>query len=73
MKSVVLLESTDELAAVVQNWHSSILAEITKMAQVQAGTGNHNYVQAINDVYALIHKLPYNAQYAIIQEVMVIS
>ena len=73
MKSVVLLESTDELAAVVQNWHSSILTEITKMVQVQAGTGNHNYVQALNDVYALIHELPYNVQYTISQEVMVIS
>ena len=73
MKSVVLLESTDELAAVVQNWHSSILAEITKMAQVQAGTGNHNYVQALSDVHALIYKLPYNAEYTISQEVMVIS
>ena len=73
MKSVVLLESTDELAAVVQNWHSSILAEITEMAQVQAGIGNHNYVQALNDVYALIHELPYNAKYTVTQEVMVIS
>ena len=73
MKSVVLLESTDELATVVQNWHSSILARITEMVQVQAGTGNHNYVQALNDVYALIYELPYNAQYTITQEVMVIS
>ena len=73
MKSVVLLESTDELAAVVQNWHSYILAEIIEMAQAQAGTGNHNYVQALNDVYALIHKLPYNAQYTISQEAMGIS
>ena len=73
MKSVVLLESTDELATVVQNWHSSILAEINEMVQVQAGTGNHNYVQALNDVYALIRELPYNAQYTINQEVMVIS
>lgn len=73
MKSVVLLESTDELAAVVQHWHSSVLAQITEMAQVQAGTGNHNYVQALNDVYALIRELPYNAQYTISQEVMVIS
>ncbi|MBE0974911.1 hypothetical protein IH776_26710 [Escherichia coli] len=72
MKSVVLLETTNELAAVVQHWHSSVLAQITEMAQVQAGTGNHNYVQALNDVYALIHKLPYNAQYTITQEVMVI-
>lgn len=72
MKSVVLLETTGELAAVVQHWHSSVLAQITEMAQVQAGTGNHNYVQALNDVYALIHKLPYNAQYTITQEVMVI-
>ena len=72
MKSVVLLETTDELAAVVQHWHSSVLAQITEMAQVQAGTSNHNYVQALNDVYALIHKLPYNAQYTITQEVMVI-
>ena len=72
MKSVVLLETMDELAAVVQHWHSSVLAQITEMAQVQAGTGNHNYVQALNDVYALIHKLPYNAQYTITQEVMVI-
>lgn len=72
MKSVVLLETTDELAAVVQHWHSSVLAQITEMAQVQAGTGNHNYVQALNDVYALIYKLPYNAQYTITQEVMVI-
>lgn len=72
MKSVVLLESTDELATVVQNWHSSILAEITEMAQAQAGTGNHNYVQALNDVYALISELPYNAQYTISQEVRVI-
>ena len=73
MKSVILLESTDELAAVVQNWHSYILAEITEMVQAQAGTGNHNYVQALNDVYALIRELPYNAQYTINQEVMVIS
>ena len=73
MKSVVLLETTDELAAVVQHWHSSILAEITEMAQVQVATGNHNYVQALNDVYALIRELPYNAQYTISQEVMVIS
>ena len=73
MKSVVLLESTDELAAVVQNWHSSILKEINKMVQVQAGTGNHNYVQALNDVYALIHELPYNIKYTISQEVIVIS
>lgn len=73
MKSVVLLESTDELAAVVQNWHSSILTEINKMVQVQAGTGNYNYVQALNDVYALIHKLPYNIKYTISQEVIVIS
>ena len=73
MKSVVLLETTNELAAVVQHWHSSILAEITEMAQAQAGTGNHNYVQALNDVYALIRELPYNAQYTISQEVMVIS
>ena len=73
MKSVVLLESTDELATVVQNWHSSILTKITEMVQVQARTGNHNYVQALNDVYALIHELPYNAQYTISQEVMVIS
>ena len=73
MKSVVLLESADELAAVVQNWHSSILVQITEMAQVHAGTGNRNYVQALNDVYALIYELPYNAQYTIIQEVMVIS
>ena len=73
MKSVVLLESTDELAAVVQNWHSSIITEINKMVQVQAGTGNHNYVQALNDVYALIHKLPYNIKYTISQEVIVIS
>ena len=73
MKSVVLLENTNELATVVQNWHSSILAEINEMAQVQAGTGNHNYVQALNDVYALIRELPYNAQYTISQEVMVIS
>ena len=72
MKSVVLLETTYELAAVVQHWHSSVLAQITEMAQVQAGIGNHNYVQALNDVYALIHKLPYNAQYTITQEVMVI-
>lgn len=72
MKSVVLLETTNELAAVVQHWHSSVLAQITEMAQVQAGTGNHNYVQALNDVYALIHKSPYNAQYTITQEVMVI-
>lgn len=72
MKSVILLETTNELAAVVQHWHSSVLAQITEMAQVQAGTGNHNYVQALNDVYALIHKLPYNAQYTITQEVMVI-
>lgn len=72
MKSVVLLETTNELAAIVQHWHSSVLAQITEMAQVQAGTGNHNYVQALNDVYALIHKLPYNAQYTITQEVMVI-
>lgn len=72
MKSVVLLETTNELAAVVQHWHSSVLAQITEMAQVQAGTGNHNYVQALNDVYALIHKLPYNAQYTITQEIMVI-
>lgn len=72
MKSVVLLETMDELAAVVQHWHRSVLAQITEMAQVQAGTGNHNYVQALNDVYALIHKLPYNAQYTITQEVMVI-
>ena len=72
MKSVVLLETTDELAAVVQHWHSSVLAQITEMAQVQAGTGNHNYVQALNDVYALIHNLPYNAQYTTTQEVMVI-
>ena len=72
MKSVVLLENMNELAAVVQHWHSSVLAQITEMAQVQAGTGNHNYVQALNDVYALIHKLPYNAQYTITQEVMVI-
>ena len=43
------------------------------MVQVQARTGNHNYVQALNDVYALIHELPYNAQYTISQEVMVIS
>lgn len=73
MKSVVLLESTDELAAVVQNWHSYILAKINEMTQVQAGTGNHSYVQALNDVYALIHELPYNAQYTISQEVTVIS
>ena len=73
MKSVVLLENTNELATVVQHWHSYILAEITEMAQAQAATGNHNYVQALNDVYALIHKLPYNAQYTISQEVMVIS
>ena len=73
MKSVVLLESTDELAAVVQNWHSSIITEINKMVQVQAGTGNHNYVQALNDVYALIRELPYNTQYTISQEVIVIS
>ena len=73
MKSVVLLESTDELAAVVQHWHSSILAEIAEMVQIQAATGNHNYVQALNDVYALIRELPYNAQYTISQEVMVIS
>ena len=73
MKSIALLESTDELAAVVQNWHSSILTEINEMTQVQAGTGNHNYVQALNDVYALIRELPYNAQYTINQEVMVIS
>lgn len=73
MKSVDLLETTDELAAVVQHWHNSILAEIIEMAQVQVATGNHNYVQALNDVYALIHKLPYNAQYTISQEVMVIS
>ena len=73
MKSVVLLETTDELTAVVQHWHSSVLAQITEMVQVQAGTGNHNYVQALNDVYALIHKLPYNAEYTITQEVMVIS
>lgn len=72
MKSVVLLETTNELAAVVQHWHNSVLAQITEMAQVQAGTGNHNYVQALNDVYALIHNLPYNAQYTITQEVMVI-
>ena len=73
MKSVVLLETADELAAVVQHWHSSVLAQITEMVQVQAGTGNHNYVQALNDVYALIHKLPYNTQYTTSQEVMVIS
>ena len=73
MKSVVLLETTDELATVVQHWHSSVLTQITEMVQVQAGTGNHNYVQALNDVYALIHKLPYNAQYTVSQEVMVIS
>ena len=72
MKSVVLLETTDELAAAVQHWHNSVLAQITEMVQVQAGTGNHNYVQALNDVYALIHKLPYNAQYTISQEVKVI-
>ena len=73
MKSVVLLENTNELAAVVQHWHSSILTGIIEMAQVQAGTGNHNYVQALNDVYTLIHRLPYNAQYTIYQELMVIS
>lgn len=73
MKSVVLLENTNELAAVVQHWHSSILAGIIEMAQVQAGTGNHNYVQALNDVYTLIHRLPYNAQYTIYKELMVIS
>ena len=73
MKSVVLLESTDELAAVVQNWHSSIITEINKMVQVQADTGNHNYVQALNDVYALIQELPYNIKYTVSQEVMVIS
>ncbi len=72
MKSVVLLETTNELAAVVQHWYSSVLAQITEMAQVQAGTGNYNYVQALNDVYALIHKLPYNTQYTITQEVRVI-
>ena len=72
MKSGVLLESIDELVAVVQNWHSFNLAEINEMAQVQAATGNHNYVQALNDVYALIRELPYNAQYTISQEVMVI-
>ena len=71
MKSVVLLETTDELAAVVQHWHSDILAQVNAM--VQNATGNHNYVQALNDVYALIHKLPYNAQYTTSQEVMVIS
>lgn len=73
MKSGVLLESIDELVAVVQNWHSFNLAEINEMAQVQAATGNHNYVQALNDVYALIRELPYNAQYTISQGVMVIS
>ena len=73
MKSVILLESTDELAAVVQHWHSSILAEINELVQIQASTGNHNYVQALNDVYALIRELPYNAQYTINQEIMVIS
>ena len=73
MKLVALLENTNELAAVVQHWHSYILAEITEMVQAQAGTGNHNYVQALNDVYALIHELPYNAQYTVTQEVRVIS
>jgi len=73
MKSVVLLENTNELAAVVQNWHSSILKEINKMIQVQVDTGNHNYVQALDDVYALIHELPYNIKYTISQEVIVIS
>ena len=43
------------------------------MAQIQASTGNHNYVQALNDVYALIRELPYNTQYTSNQEVMVIS
>ena len=72
MKSVVLLENMNELVAAVQNWHSSILTQITEIAQVHAGTGNHNYVQALNDVYVLIYELPYNAQYTITQEVMVI-
>ena len=71
MKSVVLLETTDELATVVQHWHSDILAQVNAMAQ--NATGNLNYVQALNDVYALIHKLPYNAQYTVTQEVMGIS
>ena len=71
MKSVILLENTNELATVVQHWHSDILEQVTTMAQ--NATDNLSYIQALNDVYALIQKLPYNAQYTVTQEVMDIS